>query len=134
MDRTGEGEFPGDFRNGSLDYGWDTFDETQQLAKASSLVISEMALSIMVGILLMKHVAEPSLCSVFFLSAWSIHVIFISGSLAIQVVSVSASAASCPKYTTSYSLPFLPLRRPRRICTWPVFLSMSRSSSSVSSR
>merc|ERR1740136_283304 len=27
MDRTGEGEFPGDFRNGSLDYGWDTFDE-----------------------------------------------------------------------------------------------------------
>jgi len=33
MDRTGEGEFPGDFRNGSLDYGWDTFDETQQLSK-----------------------------------------------------------------------------------------------------
>jgi len=35
MDRTGEGEFPGDFRNGALDYGWDTFDETQQLQKRS---------------------------------------------------------------------------------------------------
>mmetsp|Transcript_14830 Transcript_14830/g.17541 ORF Transcript_14830/g.17541 Transcript_14830/m.17541 type:complete len:205 (-) Transcript_14830:254-868(-) len=35
MDRTGEGEFPGDFRNGSLDYGWDTFDETEKLSKRS---------------------------------------------------------------------------------------------------
>lgn len=33
MDRTGDGEFPGDFRNGSLDYGWDTFDSDTQLAK-----------------------------------------------------------------------------------------------------
>merc|ERR1712160_52443 len=33
MDRTGDGEFPGDFRNGSLDYGWDNFDEEEQRAK-----------------------------------------------------------------------------------------------------
>ena len=33
MDRTGDGEFPGDLRNGSLDYGWDTFDSDTQLSK-----------------------------------------------------------------------------------------------------
>merc|ERR1712157_449878 len=27
------GEFPGDFRNDSLDYGWDTFDEETKLSK-----------------------------------------------------------------------------------------------------
>ena len=27
------GDFPGDFRNGSLDFGWDTFDEETQLFK-----------------------------------------------------------------------------------------------------
>merc|ERR1711933_628715 len=27
------GEFPGDFRNDSLDYGWDTFDEETKLQK-----------------------------------------------------------------------------------------------------
>ena len=32
-DVTGEGEFPGDFRNGALDFGWDTFDEETQLSK-----------------------------------------------------------------------------------------------------
>ena len=32
-DVTGEGEFPGDFRNGSLDFGWDTFDEETKLKK-----------------------------------------------------------------------------------------------------
>ena len=32
-DVTGEAEFPGDFRNGSLDYGWDTFDEETKLFK-----------------------------------------------------------------------------------------------------
>jgi len=32
-DVTGESEFPGDFRNGSLDFGWDTFDEETQLSK-----------------------------------------------------------------------------------------------------
>merc|ERR1711935_1224309 len=32
-DNTGEGEFPGDFRSGALDYGWDTFDEEEKLSK-----------------------------------------------------------------------------------------------------
>jgi hypothetical protein len=27
------GEFPGDFRNGFLDFGWDTFDEETKLKK-----------------------------------------------------------------------------------------------------
>ena len=27
------GEFPGDFRNGALDFGWDTFDEETKLSK-----------------------------------------------------------------------------------------------------
>merc|ERR1712008_657405 len=30
---TGESEFPGDFRNGALDFGWDTFDEETKLSK-----------------------------------------------------------------------------------------------------
>jgi len=32
-DITGTGEFPGDFRNESLDFGWDTFDEEQKQFK-----------------------------------------------------------------------------------------------------
>ena len=32
-DVTGEGEFPGDFRNGFLDFGWDSFDEETKLSK-----------------------------------------------------------------------------------------------------
>jgi len=32
-DVTGEAEFPGDFRNGALDFGWDTFDEDTKLTK-----------------------------------------------------------------------------------------------------
>mmetsp|Transcript_40257 Transcript_40257/g.54768 ORF Transcript_40257/g.54768 Transcript_40257/m.54768 type:complete len:216 (-) Transcript_40257:254-901(-) len=32
-DVTGLGEFPGDFRNGFLDFGWDSFDETTKLQK-----------------------------------------------------------------------------------------------------
>ncbi len=32
-DVTGEGEFPGDFRNGALDFGWDKFDEETKLQK-----------------------------------------------------------------------------------------------------
>jgi len=34
-DITGTGEFPGDFRNEALDYGWDTFDEEEQMSKRS---------------------------------------------------------------------------------------------------
>jgi hypothetical protein len=32
-DVDGTGEFPGDFRNGALDFGWDTFDEETQAFK-----------------------------------------------------------------------------------------------------
>ena len=32
-DVTGESEFPGDFRNRALDFGWDTFDEETKLSK-----------------------------------------------------------------------------------------------------
>jgi hypothetical protein len=32
-DATGEAEFPGDFRNGFLDFGWDSFDEETQRSK-----------------------------------------------------------------------------------------------------
>jgi hypothetical protein len=32
-DVTGEGEFVGDFRNGAVDFGWDTFDEETKLQK-----------------------------------------------------------------------------------------------------
>ena len=32
-DITGEGEFIGDFRNGAIDFGWDSFDEETKLKK-----------------------------------------------------------------------------------------------------
>ena len=32
-DATGEAEFPGDFRNGFIDFGWDNFDEETKLSK-----------------------------------------------------------------------------------------------------
>lgn len=32
-DVTGDGAFPGDFRNGFLDFGWDSFDEQTKLSK-----------------------------------------------------------------------------------------------------
>ena len=32
-DVTGDAEFIGDFRNGAIDYGWDTFDEETKLSK-----------------------------------------------------------------------------------------------------
>jgi len=32
-DVTGEAEFPGDFRNGALPFGWDSFDEDTKLAE-----------------------------------------------------------------------------------------------------
>lgn len=32
-DTTGNAEFIGDFRNGTIDYGWDTFDEETKLKK-----------------------------------------------------------------------------------------------------
>mmetsp|Transcript_29591 Transcript_29591/g.71532 ORF Transcript_29591/g.71532 Transcript_29591/m.71532 type:complete len:198 (-) Transcript_29591:164-757(-) len=32
-DNSGTGEFPGDFRSGTIDYGWDEFDEETKLQK-----------------------------------------------------------------------------------------------------
>jgi hypothetical protein len=32
-DATGENDFPGDFRNGFIDFGWDSFDEETKLKK-----------------------------------------------------------------------------------------------------
>ena len=32
-DVTGESEFPGDFRNGAIDFGWDSFDEETKMQK-----------------------------------------------------------------------------------------------------
>lgn len=32
-DNSGTGEFPGDFRSGTIDYGWDSFDEETKLQK-----------------------------------------------------------------------------------------------------
>jgi Chlorophyll A-B binding protein len=34
-DSTGKGEFPGDFRNGALDFGWDKLDEATKTRKRS---------------------------------------------------------------------------------------------------
>ena len=34
-DGTGKGEFPGDYRNGALDFGWDSFDEDTKKRKRS---------------------------------------------------------------------------------------------------
>ena len=32
-DNSGTGEFPGDFRSGTIDYGWDTWDEETKMQK-----------------------------------------------------------------------------------------------------
>jgi hypothetical protein len=49
-----EGEFPGDFRNGFIDFGWDTFDEETKLQKRAIELNNGRAA--MMGILaLMMH-------------------------------------------------------------------------------
>ena len=58
-DVTGEAEFPGDFRNGALDFGWDTFDEETQLSKRAIELNNGRAAQM--GILaLMVHEMLPS--------------------------------------------------------------------------
>eukprot|EP00957_Ditylum_brightwellii_P076790 5836691-Ditylum_brightwellii.AAC.2 len=57
-DVTGEGEFPGDFRNGALDFGWDTFDKETKLTKCSIELNNGHV--VMMGILaLMVHEMLP---------------------------------------------------------------------------
>jgi len=58
-DVTGEAEFPGDFRNGALDFGWDTFDEETQTSKRAIELNNGRAAQM--GILaLMVHEMLPS--------------------------------------------------------------------------
>ena len=58
-DVTGEAEFPGDFRNGALDFGWDTFDEETKLKKRAIELNNGRAA--MMGILaLMVHEMLPT--------------------------------------------------------------------------
>ena len=58
-DVTGEGEFPGDFRNGALDFGWDTFDEETKASKRAIELNNGRAAQM--GILaLMVHEMLPS--------------------------------------------------------------------------
>ena len=58
-DVTGESEFPGDFRNGALDFGWDTFDEETKASKRAIELNNGRAAQM--GILaLMVHEMLPS--------------------------------------------------------------------------
>ena len=53
-DITGEGEFIGDFRNGAIDFGWDSFDEETKLKKRA--IELNQGRAAMMGILaLMVH-------------------------------------------------------------------------------
>eukprot|EP00815_Leptocylindrus_aporus_P007007 CAMPEP_0116057802 /NCGR_PEP_ID=MMETSP0322-20121206/4826_1 /TAXON_ID=163516 /ORGANISM="Leptocylindrus danicus var. apora, Strain B651" /LENGTH=211 /DNA_ID=CAMNT_0003541879 /DNA_START=135 /DNA_END=770 /DNA_ORIENTATION=- len=59
MKDTGLGEFPGDFRNGYMDFGWDSFDEETKLQKRAIELNNGRAA--MMGILaLMVHEKLPS--------------------------------------------------------------------------
>jgi len=58
-DVTGEAEFPGDFRNGFIDFGWDSFDEETKLKKRAIELNNGRAAQM--GILaLMVHEMLPS--------------------------------------------------------------------------
>jgi len=58
-DVTGEAEFVGDFRNGALDFGWDSFDEETKLSKRAIELNNGRAAQM--GILaLMVHEMLPS--------------------------------------------------------------------------
>merc|ERR1712071_50548 len=58
-DVTGEAEFPGDFHNGALDFGWDTFDEETKASKRAIELNNGRAAQM--GILaLMVHEMLPS--------------------------------------------------------------------------
>merc|ERR1712051_641580 len=51
------GDFPGDFRNGALDYGWDTFDEETKLSKrAIELNNGRAAMSGILGLMVHEKI------------------------------------------------------------------------------
>ena len=58
-DVTGEAEFPGDFRNGALDYGWDTFDEeTQAFKRGVELNNGRAAMLGILGLMIHEKLGE----------------------------------------------------------------------------
>ena len=58
-DVTGEAEFPGDFRNGALDFGWDTFDEeTQAFKRGVELNNGRAAMMGILGLMVHEKLGE----------------------------------------------------------------------------
>ena len=61
-DATGENEFPGDFRNGYLDFGWDTFDaETQARKRGIELNQGRAAMMGILGLMVHEQLGVPLL-------------------------------------------------------------------------
>ena len=57
-DVTGTGEFPGDFRNGYIDFGWDTFTEKEKLRKrAIELNNGRAAMMGILGLMMHEEIA-----------------------------------------------------------------------------
>jgi len=58
-DVTGAAEFPGDFRNGFIDFGWDSFDEKTKLRKrAIELNNGRAAMMGILGLMMHEKIAE----------------------------------------------------------------------------
>ena len=63
-DLTGEAEFVGDFRNGAIDYGWETFDEETQFKKrAIELNQGRAAMMGILGLMVHEQLGVPLLPS-----------------------------------------------------------------------
>jgi len=66
-DVTGEAEFPGDFRNGALDFGWDTFGpETQLRKRAIELNNGRAAMMGILGLMMHEQIPGNPVIGVFF--------------------------------------------------------------------
>ena len=64
-DITGEGEFVGDFRNGAIDFGWDTFDDETKLKKrAIELNQGRAAMMGILGLMVHEQLGVPILPAV----------------------------------------------------------------------